>query len=214
MHGSEYPAKILLDVRDLTLVRGEERIFGPISFTLPAGQALLLEGSNGSGKTSLLRMLMGWIPRTEGDILWLGEAAEEPPAAIGWLGHRTGMKAELTPMENLAAFGRLFGLRPATSHRAALLSVGLDGFEDTPLRRLSQGQNRRVALAALMTWPVQLWLLDEPYANLDRDGQFLVDRMIEAHLGRGGSVLMTSHGLIDPRVSKVHRVPLNGGGHA
>ncbi len=213
MHGLESQAKILLDVRELTLVRGEERIFGPISFALPAGQALLLEGSNGSGKTSLLRTLMGWIPRTEGEILWLGESAEEPPAAVGWLGHRTGMKSELSPMENLAAFGRLFGQRLGTSHRAALMSVGLDGFEDTPLRRLSQGQNRRVALAALMTWPVQLWLLDEPYANLDRDGQLLVDRMIEAHLLRGGAVLMTSHGLIDPRVSKVRRVPLNGGSH-
>lgn len=193
----------------LTLLRGEERIFGPIDFSVSAGEALLLEGRNGSGKTSLLRTLMGFIPKSDGDIRWLGEPADQPPAAIGWLGHRTGMKPELTALENLVATGHLFGLRAGTSHRAALQSVGLDGFEHLPLRRLSQGQNRRVALAALMTWPVQLWLLDEPYANLDRDGQILVDRMLEAHLTRGGAAILTSHGLIEPKVRRIRRLGLS-----
>lgn len=200
----------MLECRGLLLCRGEERIFGPLDFRLATGEALLLEGSNGSGKTSLLRTLMGWIPRTEGDILWQGNALEQPPAAIGWLGHRTGLKTELSPVENLKALSGLFGSRVGISHHAALQSVGLEGFEDTPLRKLSQGQNRRAALAALMTWPVRLWLLDEPYANLDREGQLLVDRMLEAHLGRGGAAILTSHGLISTRVSKVRKLTLTG----
>lgn len=210
MHALEPTRPPLLHAKALTLHRGEEHIFGPVDLVLSGGEALLLEGSNGSGKTSLLRTLMGWIPRSGGELLWQGQPGDEPPAPVGWLGHRTGMKSELTPLENLAALGRLFGLRAGTSHRAALCSVGLDGYEDIPLRRLSQGQNRRVALAALMTWPVQLWLLDEPYANLDREGQLLVDRMLEAHLARGGAAILTSHGLIDPKVSAVRRQPLHG----
>lgn len=197
----------------MCLSRGEERIFGPLDFALHGGEALLLEGSNGSGKTSLLRTLMGWIPKTDGDILWHGAELDTPPSAIGWLGHRTGLKTELSPLENLRALTALFGIRQSISHRAALQSVGLEGFEETPLRKLSQGQNRRAALAALMTWPVRVWLLDEPYANLDRDGQLLVDRMLEAHLGRGGSAILTSHGLISTRVSKVRKLALSGANH-
>ncbi|AVP97077.1 heme ABC exporter ATP-binding protein CcmA [Ahniella affigens] len=208
------PADIpLLQCQNLCLSRGEERIFGPLDFSLRSGEALMLEGSNGSGKTSLLRTLMGWIARSDGDILWQGTARDTPPAAIGWLGHRTGLKSELSPLENMRALAALFGLRPGISHRAALQSVGLEGFEDTPLRKLSQGQNRRAALAALMTWPTQMWLLDEPYANLDRDGQLLVDRMLEAHLGRGGAAILTSHGLISTRVSRIQTLALSGGNH-
>jgi heme exporter protein A len=86
--------------------------------------------------------------------------------------------------------------------------VGLEGFEHMPVRRLSAGQRKRCALAALLHTANQLWLLDEPYANLDRDGQILVDRLLEAHIARGGAALITSHGLIEPQVSRVRRMRL------
>jgi heme exporter protein A len=102
----------------------------------------------------------------------------------------------------------LSGTRAAAAPGAALASVGLEGYEDVPVRRLSQGQRKRAALAALLISPATLWLLDEPYANLDGSGRVLVDRMLEAHTLRGGSAVITSHGLIQPQVARVRYLKL------
>jgi heme exporter protein A len=116
----------------------------------------------------------------------------------------------LSPLENLRFRIGLGGLRGGTAPGAALASVGLEGYEDVLVRRLSAGQRKRVALAALLISPATLWLLDEPYANLDRPGRVLVDRMLEAHILRGGGAIITSHGLIQPQVARVRYLKLTG----
>ena len=110
------------------------------------------------------------------------------------LGHLLGHKGELTAEENLRFSLGIYGQRPGLSPTSALAAVGLAGFEDSPARTLSAGQRKRLALARMLSIPAQLWLLDEPYANLDLPGIDLVNRLIAHHLQRGGGALVTSHG--------------------
>jgi heme exporter protein A len=114
--------------------------------------------------------------------------------ASALLGHLLGHKGELTAEENLRFAIGLHGCRSGISIDLALASVGLAGFEDAPARQFSAGQRKRLALARLLLIPARLWLMDEPYANLDLPGIALVNRMVELHLGRGGAALITSHG--------------------
>lgn len=186
----------LLEARALAFARNDEPIFGPLDFSLHAGEVVLIEGDNGAGKTTLLRVLSGLLAPSAGDIRLNGEALTlarlSPQVAL--LGHQTGMKAELTALENLRFAAGLHGLRAGMSPVTALAGVGLDGYADVPLRQLSAGQKKRVALARVLLAPVGLWLLDEPYANLDPDGIKLVNRLLENHANRGGAALLTSHG--------------------
>ena len=196
----------LIAARALAFSRGDERIFGPLDFDLRPGDTLVLEGGNGAGKTTLVRVLAGLMPPGEGRIEWLGapiESLEPDPGRLAMLGHHLGLKADLTPRENLRFRIALQGARPGITLAAALRSTGLEGYEDVPVRTLSAGQRKRTALAALLVTPALAWLLDEPYANLDREGRVLVDRMLEAHALRGGATLMTSHGLVEPSVARV-----------
>ncbi|HET9482937.1 MAG TPA: heme ABC exporter ATP-binding protein CcmA [Xanthomonadales bacterium] len=202
----------LIEARGLALARDDEPIFGPLSFRLDAGRALVIEGSNGAGKTTLIRVLAGLVDATEGDVLWSGAAASSiarTPGSLALLGHHFGLKGDLTPHENLRFRIALEGLRPGITPVAALKSVGLEGYEDVAVRSLSAGQRKRVALAALLLTTAPVWLLDEPYANLDRDGQILVDRMLETHCLRGGCVVLTSHGLIHPALSRMTTMQLH-----
>jgi heme exporter protein A len=203
----------LLEARTLTFARGGEPIFGPLTFELHGGEALVIEGDNGSGKTTLVRMLAGLIEPSSGELLWQGEAVGPklyPTGSVAVLGHALGLKGELDAVENLRFRIGLTGLRAGMTPHAAIASVALEGFEDVPVRALSAGQRKRVALAALLLSPAPLWLLDEPYANLDRNGQVLVDRMLETHCRRGGAVLLTSHGLIQPTLSKMRTQRMAG----
>ncbi len=198
----------LLAARGLAVTRLGEPIFGPLDLELRAGEVLLIEGGNGSGKTTLLRVLAGLLAATEGEIERDGLINPQLTHSIGFLSHALGLRADLSPLEQLDFFACLHGVRPGISAAAALLSVGLSGFEQMPVRRLSAGQRKRCALAALLHTANLLWLLDEPYANLDRDGQILVDRLLEAHIARGGAAVITSHGLIEPQISRVRRMQL------
>lgn len=194
----------LLEARALRFERGGEPIFGPLDFELFGGNALVIEGDNGAGKTTLVRMLAGLIEPSAGAVLWLGQEvgpSRYPTGSVAVLGHALGLKAELSALENLRFRIGLTGIRTGITPHAALASVALEGFEDVAVRALSAGQRKRVALAALLLSPAPLWLLDEPYANLDRNGQVLVDRMLETHCRRGGAALLTSHGLIHPNLS-------------
>lgn len=202
---SDHPIA-LLEARALSFARGGEPIFGPLDFELNGGEALVIEGDNGAGKTTLVRMLAGLIEPTGGAVLWQGQEvgpARYPTGSVAVLGHWLGLKAELSALENLRFRVGLTGIRTGITPRAALASVALEGFEDVQARSLSAGQRKRVALAALLISPAPLWLLDEPYANLDRNGQVLVDRMLETHIQRDGAALLTSHGLIQPNLSKM-----------
>ena len=186
----------LLEARGLRFARNDEPIFGPLDLHVGHGEALLVHGGNGSGKTTLLRVLAGLLDGAEGEILIDGEPAdrERIARASTLLGHLLGHKGELTASENLRFAIGLHGCKAGISIDLALASVGLAGFEDAPARQFSAGQRKRLALARLLLVPARLWLLDEPYANLDLEGIALVNRVVERHHAKGGAALITSHG--------------------
>jgi heme exporter protein A len=201
----------LIAAEALCFHRGDEAIFGPMDFAVHSGEVLMLEGSNGSGKTSLLRVLAGLLEPSSGRVLREGLPADAESAPLIFLSHSGGFKHDLSARENLRFGTRLRGLRPGTSIASSLKSVGLEGFEDTPLRFLSAGQRKRATLAGVLITPAPLWLLDEPYANLDRHGHTLVDRLLETHAARGGAAVITSHGLSNPAVAKLKRATMESG---
>jgi heme exporter protein A len=185
----------LLAVARLRFDRNDECVFGPLDFAVNSGEALLVTGGNGVGKTTLLRVLAGLLRTGEGDLLWRGERCARLPAeGIAFVGHLAGHKADLGAIDNLRFATGLHGCRHGASPSSALASVGLAGFEDVPAGRLSAGQRKRLSLARLLLSPARLWLLDEPYANLDRDGIVLVDRLLARHLNENGAALITTHG--------------------
>lgn len=190
------PAPPLLAARGLRFARNDEPVFGPLDFSVDAGEALLVQGDNGAGKTTLLRVLAGLLQADGGQIDLDGEPAgiARRARAIAYLSHLPGLKADLSAMENLAFLCGLHGRRRAQLPENALGIVGLAGYEDTLARQLSAGQKKRLSLARLWMSPAPLWLLDEPYANLDLEGIELVNRMVQAHLREGGAALVTTHG--------------------
>jgi len=192
---AEQPAT-LLQAQRLGLSRNQEVIFGPLDFSLHPGEVVLIEGDNGSGKTTLLRILSGLLEPYDGEVLLHGEPLTLARLShqVALLGHLLGLKLELTALENLRFAIGLGGIRRGITPELALASVGLEGYEDQPIRTMSAGQRKRVALARLLLVPAGLWLLDEPYANLDREGIELVNRLLDHHIHRGGAALITSHG--------------------
>lgn len=206
------PETPLLEARALAFHRQDEPVFGPLDFRLDAGELMLIEGDNGSGKTTLMRILTGLLRPEEGQLLWRGEALTwgRCSGEVVFLGHLLGLKAELSPRENLAFTIGLHGHRNHSDINGALTQVGLTGYEDEPVRKLSAGQKKRVALARLLLIPATLWLLDEPYANLDRSGIELVDALLEAHVAQGGAALVTSHGAVQFHGGEPQRIRLHG----
>jgi len=187
-----------LQARGLECVRSDSLLFSDLNFSVEAGQALQIEGPNGSGKTSLLRILAGLIPPSDGEVLWRGENIALRRSAflseVAYLGHQLGLKAELSVEENLRLSTALNGL-PFSPERLteALQTVGLTGREDAPARVLSAGQRQRIALARLLLSTAVLWILDEPFTALDASGVSLAEDLLEAHLNRGGLAVLTSH---------------------
>ena len=179
----------LLQVHDLRFSRNDVPVFGPLDFSVAAGEALLVQGGNGVGKTTLLRVLAGLLRADDGRIVF----ADGHPAPA-YLGHLPAFKADLSTLENLAFLCGLHGRRGTHPLEEALAIVGLAGYDDALSRQLSAGQKKRLSLARMWLSPARLWLLDEPYANLDLDGIELVNRMVRAHLDDGGAALVTTHG--------------------
>ena len=186
----------LLEATGLRFSRDDEPVFGPLDLAVDTGEALLVQGANGAGKTTLLRVLAGLLRADAGEVRIEGRPADPSQRAgvLGYLGHLPGLKGDLTSLENLDYLGGLQGRRPGQSPARALDAVGLAGYEDALARQLSAGQRKRLALARLWLSPAPLWLLDEPYANLDLEGIELVNRLIQAHLRDGGATLLTTHG--------------------
>jgi len=188
----------MLEASQLECVRGDRRLFAGVSFRLEGGELLNLQGKNGAGKTSLLRMLVGLAQPVAGEITWRGVAirklAEDYRAELCYMGHHNAIKEELTPLENLLASARLAG-EPLSDEQAleALYAVGLGGREELQAKYLSQGQKRRVALARLIHERRALWVLDEPFVALDVAAVDMVAGLIGAHLQRGGLAVMTTH---------------------
>jgi heme exporter protein A len=188
----------LLSIHDLACARGERLLFKGMNFGLGSGQLLLVQGGNGQGKTSLLRLLTGLARPEEGEVRWRGESirrvAEAYHAEMCYLGHANGVKDDLNPVENLrfadGLQGRVFDQPRAV---ATLERLGLNRCLDLPCRVLSFGQRRRVALAALLLAGVTLWILDEPLTGLDVHAVALIEELIRDHLNAGGMVVATTH---------------------
>lgn len=187
----------MLAATGLTCLRGERRIFGGVGFSLAAGELLHVLGPNGSGKTSLLRMLCGLFQPAEGEIRWQGEPTrrlgDDFLAAIAYVGHLNGLKDELSALENLRFHAGIEGAADRGAAGAALSRMGLGECAEFPARWLSQGQRRRLALARLLAVPRRLWILDEPFTGLDKDSVVALLRILEQHLEEGGLVVLTSH---------------------
>lgn len=203
----------MLEADNLECVRGERRLFAGLGFKLEAGELLYLQGRNGAGKTSLLRMLIGLLPPEAGEIRWRGEPiralGDEFRAELCYLGHLNAIKEELTPLENLIAAARLAASDLSEDAALdALEQVGLAGREDLACKYLSQGQKRRVALARLVVDRRALWILDEPFVALDVAAVDWLAGIISAHLQRGGLAVMTTHQPVDIPASSVRQLRL------
>lgn len=186
----------MLEASGLECTRQRKRLFTGLSLSLGAGESLRVAGANGSGKTSLLRILCGLLPPDAGEVRWHGEPIrelrEEYSRRLVYLGHAPAVKDELTPAENLAIAMRLSGMHVSQEQaRDALARLEVP---DAFVKRLSQGQKRRAALARLcLSQEVPLWLLDEPFTALDRDGMEVLKALVQAHTARGGMVAYTTH---------------------
>jgi len=190
----------MLEVRDLACVRGERHLFAGVGFCLRAGELLHVQGENGAGKTSLLRMLIGLLPPEAGSIRWNGQppTSEAFRTELCYLGHANAIKEELTPLENLLASARMADERLSEGEAIeALEQVGLAGREDLACKYLSQGQKRRVALARLVGERRPLWVLDEPFVALDTGAVAWLAGLIGGHLQRGGCAVFTTHQAVD-----------------
>ena len=181
----------------LHLWRGDRHVLRGVSLQLRGGEILQLTGSNGAGKTTLLRVLSGLVYPEEGDVLWRGANVRQDLGAfhaeLAYVGHEPPLKADLTARENLHYWVGIRRPIDSAAIERALDEVGAEDWRDRAVRTLSAGQRRRVALAGLALLAVPLWLLDEPTTNLDTAGQSLVNRMLEAHVARGGMAVAAVH---------------------
>lgn len=205
-------APALLQARNLFCERDERVLFSGLDLDLCAGQLTQIVGSNGSGKTSLLRILCGLNDGYEGEILWRGEAVNEQReiylSSLLYIGHRAGVNRILTPRENLRWSAALHTQVDDQRIEAALARLGLRAYEDIPCRNLSAGQTQRVALARLLISPAPLWVLDEPFTTLDVQGVKDLEQVLAQHVEAGGAVLLTTHHQLDVSC-QVQRVNLD-----
>ena len=179
-----------LDCEQLTLWRGDRCLFQELSLQIGAGAAALVRGPNGSGKTSLLRVICGLSLPEQGAVSWMGRPIQHQRQAyveeLAYSGHADGLNAELTPLENLAFFCALRGTDTANG-AAKLTGLGLDACADLPVRVLSAGQQRRTGLARVLAAKACLWVLDEPFTHLDGEGRRYLTDQLASHLGSGGA---------------------------
>lgn len=204
----------MLEVSNLECVRGDRRLFAGMNFSVQPGELLHVHGPNGSGKTSLLRMLCGLAAPAEGEVRWNGEnirsLREDYFKEMTYFGHLAGIKEELTALENLRVTVQLAGGDSAEDGLfGALDRMGLAGREDLPAKVLSQGQKRRVALARLLLCPARLWILDEPFTALDVAAVKMVQQLLSEHLNNGGMVVLTTHQEVDIPAGTVRHIHLN-----
>jgi heme exporter protein A len=200
----------MLEALELDCERGGRTLFRALSFRLEAGEALRIAGVNGSGKTSLLRMLCGLLAPSQGEVRWKGSniagLREDYSRELVYVGHASAVKDDLTAAENLAIACAIAG-NPVDERAVGAALARFELREDRPVRRLSQGQRRRSALARLALSPERpLWLLDEPFTALDTEGITVLQELIEEHRSRGGALIFTTHQ--DPGVAATRVIEL------
>lgn len=189
-----------LEARAVHLWRGEKHLLRGVSFALYSGELLQVVGPNGVGKTSLLRSVAGLLPVESGEIFWQGqqlpEGRDDFHRELAYLAHVNGLKTDLTALENLR-YGVSVRREVATEELLETLRLlRIEGCADLPVRALSAGQKRRVALARIMLTRAALWILDEPITNLDKAGIALFEARIAEHINSGGMVLTAAHQLL------------------
>ena len=205
----------MLTVSQLECRRGDRRLFSDVNFSLAEGRLLHVLGPNGAGKTTLLRSLCGLFQPDGGEIAWHGEDVRKDwegfRRRILFFGHLNGIKGELNGVENLRVATVLAGRRMEDeAFWRALAQMGLAGFEDLPVRILSQGQKKRVALARLLLTDARLWILDEPFTALDVEAVALLQQRITDHVQAGGMVVLTTHQEVPLPEDRIQRLVLGG----
>ena len=200
----------LLQVNNLSCIRDDRLLFEGLSFAISAGQVLLLEGKNGSGKTSLLRIMCGFREPDVGELSWNGDDLSDSSyfADLAYVGHLEGVKKELTVYENLKVALAL-GQSGSYSIMEALSRVNLEDFADVLVAALSAGQKRRLSLARLLITKNILWILDEPFTSLDRQGIALIETLMSEHCAKGGMIVLTSHHDLGLQGVDVQRIMLS-----
>ncbi len=187
----------IFKVNNLQCIRRDNILFQELGFILEDGGLLQIDGVNGSGKSSLLQMCIGLIQATEGNITWNSEnintSRYQFQSDMTYFGHTNGVKAGLTVLENMKVMHALSGSKNNINYSSILDQIGLSGMEDVLLSRMSAGQNRRVGLTRIFMTTSKLWLLDEPFNALDKNGKKIIEQLIVKHCAAGGMVIFATH---------------------
>ena len=203
----------MLEVINLGCIRGDRRLFTNLNFVLERGGLVEVQGPNGSGKTSLLRILCGLATPAEGEVRWKGKEIrsldEEYSSEIAYIAHQNGVKDELSAVENLRISNALNG-QAMTKHEAQMFleRVGLGDCQNLPARVLSAGQRRRLALARVLAADANIWILDEVMASLDTAAVALSRKFLSEHLDAGGMAIVAMHQELGLPDSKTQRIDL------
>ncbi|MBQ4837050.1 cytochrome c biogenesis heme-transporting ATPase CcmA [Pseudoalteromonas luteoviolacea] len=188
----------MLEIKALTCIKQDRCLFESLNFSLLSGQIMQIEGPNGAGKTSLLRIIAGFSQPDDGNVLFnmrnIKEDYDGYAQSLLFIGHKTGVNQQLTAYENVTHWLSVHGYTSTESEIYSLLGkLGLVGLEDVPVRTLSAGQQRRVALVRLWLNDAKLWILDEPFTALDKKGVAMLQSRFQQHLDKGGAILLTTH---------------------
>lgn len=198
----------MLSVRDISLERYFMPVFEPVSFTLSQGELLLVTGANGSGKTTLIRILAGVLQPSQGEIGLSASLSGQVHSV--YVGHQLAVKDDLSVLENIRFMQAFLGAGDLATEDIAR-QLGLHHVRRQAARTLSAGQRKRCALARLHTSDRPLWLLDEPYSNLDHEGMAMLNGLLRRHLDSGGACVMTTHGSLRPDDFAFHEYELHSG---